>query len=106
MELGIAMVRRQVLEELQEEGAVGAFSLEELVGQLQGPRSVWMMLPAAIVDGTLEKLLPLLQSGDTVILASVLFERFSSRGEGDFADRVLSAMRFQFGCHLEKKGGA
>ncbi|WP_239014797.1 hypothetical protein [Archangium violaceum] len=40
------------------------------------------------------------------VLASALFERFTSRGEGDFADRVLSAMRFQFGGHMEKKGGA
>jgi 6-phosphogluconate dehydrogenase len=32
-----------------------------------------------------------------------LFERFSSRGEGDFQDRVLAAMRFGFGGHLEPK---
>ena len=31
------------------------------------------------------------------------FERFSSRGEADFADRLLSAMRFEFGGHIEKK---
>jgi len=36
------------------------------------------------------------------VLASALFERFSSRGEADFADRLLSAMRLQFGGHLEK----
>ncbi|MFL5358071.1 phosphogluconate dehydrogenase (NAD(+)-dependent, decarboxylating) [Archangium sp.] len=60
-------VRRAAIEELQEDGAVGAFSLEELVGQLEAPRAVWLMLPAAVVDGTLEKLVPLLQAGDTVI---------------------------------------
>jgi len=37
------------------------------------------------------------------VLAASLFERFSSRGEADFADRVLSAMRKQFGGHDEKK---
>ncbi len=37
------------------------------------------------------------------VLAAALFERFSSRGEAGFADRVLSAMRFQFGGHVEKK---
>ena len=37
------------------------------------------------------------------ILTTALFERFSSRGEADFADKVLSAMRFEFGGHLEKK---
>ncbi len=37
------------------------------------------------------------------VLTAALFERFSSRGEADFGDRVLSAMRFQFGGHQEKK---
>src|SRR5271166_2204799 len=36
------------------------------------------------------------------VLTSALYERFSSRGEADYADRLLSAMRFQFGGHLEK----
>jgi 6-phosphogluconate dehydrogenase len=38
------------------------------------------------------------------ILASALFGRFSSRGESEFADKVLSAMRYAFGGHVEKKG--
>src|SRR5258708_3119981 len=38
------------------------------------------------------------------VLSSALFERFSSRGEADFADKLLSAMRFEFGGHLEKAG--
>jgi 6-phosphogluconate dehydrogenase len=36
------------------------------------------------------------------ILATALFERFQSRGEADFADKLLSAMRYQFGGHQEK----
>lgn len=36
------------------------------------------------------------------VLSDALFERFSSRGEADFADKLLSAMRFEFGGHLEK----
>jgi 6-phosphogluconate dehydrogenase len=36
------------------------------------------------------------------VLTSALYERFSSRGQADFADHVLSAMRFGFGGHLEK----
>jgi 6-phosphogluconate dehydrogenase len=39
------------------------------------------------------------------VLTAALYERFSSRGEADFADKLLSAMRFQFGGHLEKKAG-
>ena len=36
------------------------------------------------------------------VLTAALFERFSSRGEADFADKLLSAMRYEFGGHLEK----
>jgi 6-phosphogluconate dehydrogenase len=39
------------------------------------------------------------------VLTAALYERFSSRGEADFADRVLSAMRFQFGGHRERPAG-
>ena len=38
----------------------------------------------------------------TPVLSSALYQRFSSRGEADFADKLLSAMRFEFGGHLEK----
>jgi 6-phosphogluconate dehydrogenase len=37
------------------------------------------------------------------VLSSALFQRFSSRGEADFANKILSAMRKQFGGHVEKK---
>jgi 6-phosphogluconate dehydrogenase len=36
------------------------------------------------------------------VLSSALYERFSSRGEADFANKLLSAMRYQFGGHVEK----
>jgi 6-phosphogluconate dehydrogenase len=36
------------------------------------------------------------------VLSAALFQRFSSRGEADFANKILSAMRFQFGGHHEK----
>jgi 6-phosphogluconate dehydrogenase len=36
------------------------------------------------------------------VLTTALYERFSSRGEADFANRILSAMRYQFGGHVEK----
>ena len=38
----------------------------------------------------------------TPVLTASLYERFSSRGEADYADKLLSAMRFGFGGHLEK----
>jgi 6-phosphogluconate dehydrogenase len=39
------------------------------------------------------------------VLSAALYERFSSRGQADFADRLLSAMRYQFGGHREKSTG-
>jgi 6-phosphogluconate dehydrogenase len=39
------------------------------------------------------------------VLSAALYQRFTSRGEDDFAAKVLSAMRFQFGGHVEKKSG-
>src|ERR1700679_4183710 len=38
----------------------------------------------------------------TPVLTASLYERFSSRGEADYASKLLSAMRYQFGGHLEK----
>ncbi|GAA1243434.1 decarboxylating 6-phosphogluconate dehydrogenase [Kitasatospora nipponensis] len=52
---------------LVSEGATGAASLAELVGALERPRAVWLMLPAAIVQSTLDRLAELLDEGDTVI---------------------------------------
>jgi 6-phosphogluconate dehydrogenase len=38
------------------------------------------------------------------VLTTALYERFSSRGQADFSDKLLSAMRYEFGGHLEKPG--
>jgi 6-phosphogluconate dehydrogenase len=45
-------------------------------------------------------------SAPAPVLSASLFQRFVSRGEDDFSDRLLSAMRFQFGGHLEKAATA
>ncbi len=39
------------------------------------------------------------------VLTTALYERFSSRGEADFQNKLLSAMRYEFGGHLEKPSG-
>ena len=36
------------------------------------------------------------------VLSTALYERFSSRGDADYQDKLLSAMRYEFGGHLEK----
>jgi 6-phosphogluconate dehydrogenase len=60
-------VHAEAIEALVKEGATGATSLKDLVGKLEKPRAVWLMVPAAIVDQTLSELVPLLERGDTVI---------------------------------------
>jgi 6-phosphogluconate dehydrogenase len=45
------------------------------------------------------------ESVPTPVLSAALFQRFSSRGEGDFANKLLSALRYQFGGHKEKEPG-
>ena len=52
---------------LAQEGASGAASLAELVAKLAKPRALWLMVPAAVVDRSIAKLLPLLEPGDTLI---------------------------------------
>jgi 6-phosphogluconate dehydrogenase len=49
------------------EGAEGAAALEEFVAKLERPRAIWIMVPAAIVQPTLDELVPLLDADDTVI---------------------------------------
>ncbi len=80
--MGASMVRRltraghrcvvydlnaETVQALAREGAVGAESLQDLVKRLSKPRAVWLMVPAGVVDKTLEGLAPLLEPDDAVI---------------------------------------
>ncbi len=56
-----------VVKSLVAEGANGANSFEELVRKLDRPRNIWIMLPAAVVQSTLDQLVPLLDPDDIVI---------------------------------------
>ena len=60
-------VSADAVDELAGEGATGATSLAELVGQLDKPRALWLMVPAGIVQSTLDELVGLLDAGDIVI---------------------------------------
>jgi len=60
-------VHPEAVQELARQGATGAASLADLIGRLVQPRAIWLMVPAAVVDGEIAALKPLLKSGDIVI---------------------------------------
>ena len=60
-------VMPKAVEDLAQEGAVGASSFADLAKKLEKPRAIWLMVPAAAVDKTIADLLPFLESGDTLI---------------------------------------
>jgi 6-phosphogluconate dehydrogenase len=57
----------EAVKDLTKDKAIGAASLANLVKQLDKPRAIWLMVPAAVVDKTIADLLPLLEPGDTII---------------------------------------
>ena len=59
--------RRDSVEALEKEGATGAASLEDFVAKLTKPRAAWIMLPAAVVDGTTRDLAALMERDDVII---------------------------------------
>ena len=60
-------VAPQAVQEFTKHGAAGAASLGDLVAKLDKPRAIWLMVPVAFVDATIDKLLPSLEPGDILI---------------------------------------
>ena len=60
-------VHPEAAQVLVKDGAVGAASIEDFAKKLKAPRAIWMMVPAAVVDETLKKLMPFLEKDDVVI---------------------------------------
>jgi 6-phosphogluconate dehydrogenase len=58
---------QQAVQSLASENAIGSSTLADLVAKLEKPRAIWLMVPAAVVDSTINQLLPLLETGDTLI---------------------------------------
>jgi 6-phosphogluconate dehydrogenase len=56
-----------VVKQLAADGATGSTDLADFVSKLEQPRAIWIMVPAAVVQATLEQLKPLLAEGDIVI---------------------------------------
>jgi 6-phosphogluconate dehydrogenase len=55
------------VEKLVSQGATGSSTLKEFVSKLSKPRAIWLMVPAGVVEKTVQELLPLLESGDILI---------------------------------------
>ena len=55
------------VQKLATEGATGAIELDDFVARLTTPRTIWLMVPAGVVDTTLDALLPKLAAGDVVV---------------------------------------
>jgi 6-phosphogluconate dehydrogenase len=66
-EVVVADLSAQAVADLVKDGAVGSTGLDDFVKKLKGPRAVWLMVPAASVDGMLGKLTPLMSKGDILI---------------------------------------
>jgi len=60
-------LRAESVAQLAGEGAIGADSLKDLVARLSSHRTIWIMIPAAFVEATLDELSPHLSAGDVVI---------------------------------------
>jgi 6-phosphogluconate dehydrogenase len=78
---------REAVEAVVKDGAEGAFSLADLVAKLGRPRAVCLMIPAALVDSSIEELAPLLQAGDTIV----------DGGNSHYHDDILRARRLATG---------
>jgi 6-phosphogluconate dehydrogenase len=60
-------VSQAAVQRLEDEGATGATSITEFVAKLSQPRAIWIMVPAAVVQPTIDQLRPLLDAGDILI---------------------------------------
>ncbi len=82
--------------ELAGEGAVGAYSLREVVGKLSPPRIVWLMLPAGnVTDDMIDEVLPLLSRGDILV----------DGGNSNFHDTIRRGQKVEsHGIHFTDAG--
>jgi 6-phosphogluconate dehydrogenase len=73
------------VKQLEAEGATGATSLTDLVSKMEQPRAIWIMVPAAVVQSTIDELRPLLDEGDILI----------DGGNSYYRDDIIRARQLQ-----------
>lgn len=81
----------EAVQTLATEGATASSSLDNFVDKLASPRAIWLMIPAAVVDSSLADLAARLSPDDVII-----------DGGNSYYIKVLSAMRLEFGGHVER----
>src|SRR5437868_8935352 len=79
----------KAVEELAKAKAVGATSMADMVKKLETPRAVWLMVPAAAVDATVQDLLPHLEAGDILIDGGNSYYIDDLRRAKDLAERGI-----------------
>jgi 6-phosphogluconate dehydrogenase len=85
-------LNQTAVKELQANGAAGAASLEQLIGSLETPRILWIMVPHAVVDSVLGEMKPLLSIGDIVIEAGNSHYKESIRRYNEFREAGVHFM--------------
>ena len=91
----VSDISADAVQQLRSEGATGSASLADFVASLPSPRAIWMMVPAAVVDQTIESLAPLLNAGDILI----------DGGNSYYPDDIRRAKKlFQSGIHYVDVG--
>ena len=79
----------KAVEALVAEKATGSSSMQDFVSKLAKPRSVWLMVPAAVVDSTIHSLAPLLEPGDTIIDGGNSYYIDDIRRSGELAPKKI-----------------
>jgi 6-phosphogluconate dehydrogenase len=79
----------KAVEALVAEKATGASSIQDFVSKLAKPRHVWLMVPAAVVDSTIQSLAPHLEAGDTIIDGGNSYYIDDIRRSGELAPRKI-----------------
>jgi 6-phosphogluconate dehydrogenase len=79
----------KAVEALVAEKATGASSIQDFVSKLAKPRSVWLMVPAAVVDSTIHSLVPFLEAGDTIIDGGNSYYIDDIRRSGELAPKKI-----------------